>query len=93
MASHSVSAARRAPSTHESAAYIHVIIPTRLLLYSSVVLRRILCRICPSRRLLRQFNFELMRSQQPTDRVDLVERSAQLSFRAWRYERRQGRRT
>jgi hypothetical protein len=44
------------------------------------------CLDPPSRRFLRQLNFELMRSQQPTDRVDLVERSAQLSFRAWRRE-------
>lgn len=38
----------------------------------------------PSCRLLRQFNFELKRSQQATDRVDLVAHSAELSFRAWR---------
>lgn len=35
----------------------------------------------PSRRLLlRQFNFELLRLQQPTDRADLVEHSAQLTL-------------
>ena len=34
----------------------------------------------PSCRLLRQFNFELKRSQQATDRVDLVAHSAELSF-------------
>lgn len=58
--------------------------------YSSVVLRRLCSRICPHAAQLRQFNFELVRSQQPTDRVDLVEHSAQLSFRAWRCEGRTG---
>jgi hypothetical protein len=60
--------------------------PTRLASHGIAVLRRLRSRMMdlPSRRLLRQFNFELERSQQATDRVDLVAHSGQLSYRAWR---------
>ena len=80
-------AAAHAPAP-ETAVGSQPIMPTRLPSHSIVVLRRprLRSRICilPSCRLLRQFNFELKRSQQATDRVDLVAHSAELSFRAWR---------
>lgn len=84
MALHSGSAANRAPSDHYSAAYIPRDHAHEAALVQQHGVEAKLMPDLPSRRLLRQFNFELKRSQQPTDRVDLVERSAQLSFRAWR---------
>ena len=82
-ASHRVSAARRtkpwnlrgsrqaADSAHEAALVVW---------YHGVVLRQQVQPDLPSRRQLRQFSFELARSQQAADRVDLVEHSAQLSL-------------
>ena len=56
------------------------IMPTRLASHSIVVLRQLRIRICPHAGCCVSLTFELERSQQATDRDDLVAHSGQLSF-------------